>query len=768
MDFAVNTALWVVGKALAPVTDGLLESWAASAGLGPNVDALKMQLLCAQGMLDSAQGKDIHSDALKEHLNKLCELAYWTDDVLDELDYFRIQDALDGTYHAANMDGQGYIGGLVLNARHTGRTAANKLKPSRLSDASHGDPNGQEDGGKQGCLSVVRSCGGRVFRMEVDGGCTPKVVSCARNTAHTIGKHFPSYSFPSVQEDDAESDMLETSNMAGSGRRFLCGTWPSKAPLRNLAVQTQTMKFYQVEISTRMVEIVEQLKPLCAMVSTILSLQLLGSSHIPTQDIAMDRPKTTPNIIEPELYGRNDLKKNIVDDITHEDYEFGSKELVHFWIGLDIVHSRDQGKRTEDVALSYVNELVNHGFFKKNEKENGPHYVIHDLLHDLAVKVVMSSYDCLSICSFNMRYIQIPASVRHMSIIVDNTDVMDISSFEDYKSFLSALGHRAANCPSWLGGYLTVENLKSLSLRDVSWNKLPPLGDIWFVDDLDVECQGPVSILSFQCLKRLELVKIPRLTKWVGYGKCHLFSLLEVVIIQDCPELVELPFSHPSCRHERKDENMTWFPKLRVLEIIGCPKLASLPPIPWTQAPFSAEIKRAGSGFEKLVYSEDCKSELTLEIEGEGGLHSMFWNGLAFHNLADLRELNMENCPPLPLIHLQKLKFLKTLNIRSMSTVLLFEGESHSVGCPLPVEHIQIDRCDANGEELTQLLSHFPKLTHLMVIWCGKITGLGVLEHQTTAAAAIPELMPSSYANKFAYAQAGHHQQPTREEKRTK
>jgi len=46
-----------------------------------------------------------------------------------------------------------------------------------------------------------------------------------------------------------------------------------------------------------------------------------------------------------------------------EDYEFGSKELVHFWIGLDIVHSRDQGKRIEDVALSYLNELVNHGFF---------------------------------------------------------------------------------------------------------------------------------------------------------------------------------------------------------------------------------------------------------------------------------------------------------------------------------------------------------------------------------------------------------------------
>jgi hypothetical protein len=115
MDFAVNTALWVVGKALAPVTDGMVESWAASAGLGPNVDALKLQLLYAQGMLDSAQGKDIHSAALKELLNRLRELAYGAEDALDELDYFRIQDVLDGTYHATADEPtqSGFVGGLV-------------------------------------------------------------------------------------------------------------------------------------------------------------------------------------------------------------------------------------------------------------------------------------------------------------------------------------------------------------------------------------------------------------------------------------------------------------------------------------------------------------------------------------------------------------------------------------------------------------------------------------------------------------------------------
>uniref|UniRef100_A0ACD5ZHY1 Uncharacterized protein n=1 Tax=Avena sativa TaxID=4498 RepID=A0ACD5ZHY1_AVESA len=1256
MDFAVNTALWVVGKALAPVTDGLLESWAASAGLGPNINALKLQLLYAQGMLDSAQGKDIQSAALKELLLKMRELAYGANDVLDELDYFRIQDALDGTYHAANADDKGYIDGLVLNARHTARAAANKLKPSCLSDAGRGDPDGQEDGVKQGCLFLLRSRGARKISsspssptnqgvQEVDSGCTPKVISCAHSTERTIGKHFPCYSLPSVQEDDADSDMLETSNMARCGQRFLCSTWPSKAPQRNHAVQTQTQtqtqKFDRVEISTKMVEIVEQLKPLCAMVSTILSLELLGSRHNPTQDIAMNRPKTTPNIIEPELYGRNGLKKNIIDGITltggkyctneltvvplvgpggigkttltqhiyrelessfqvsawicvsfdfnadklvqeivkkipkvdgeknnasnqelieqrlkskrlllvlddvwtyhedewkkllahlrynggekghvvivttripkvasmvtttnssidverlghedimaffevcvfgdqkpwenhtelrgvgkkivenlkgfplaaktvgrllrnqltldhwtrvaeskewelqtsdndimpalklsydylpfhlqqcfsncalfPEDYEFGSMELVHFWIGLDIVHSRDQGKRTEDVALNYLDELVNHGFFKRNETENGPHYVIHDLLHDLAVKI--SSYECLSICSSNVRSIQIPASVRHMSIIVDNTDVMDLRSFEDYKSHLSTLGkrlkvqslrtlmlfgeyhgsfaktlgglfkearalrsillsgasysvddvllnfselvhlrylriksvlneniclpnalfrsyhlefidlenwfggfgstsqmskliklrhflvpkynaelhssisevgklkflqelrrfevgkeakgfelsqlgelselggslgiynlekvqnegeanalklihknhlhkltlgwnnsginkdakheenvlesmvphknlqdlciqgHRGDNCPSWLGGCLSVENLESLSLRDVSWNKLPPLGDMWFIDNLGVECQGLSSTLSFQCLKTLQLIKIPGLKKWVGNGTCHLFSHLEVIGIEDCPELVELPFSHPACYQAKQEKNMIWFPKLWDLEIIGCPKLSSLPPIPWTPSPCSVEIRDVGCEFKNVSYSLNYKEELSLEIKGKEGNNDMFWNGLDFHNLADLEELNMEKCPPLPLIHLQMLKSLKTLGITRMSTVLsLCEGESHSNGFPLPVERIHILDCDANGEELTRLLSYFPKLTGLFIRECEKITGLGVVEHQPTVVVTITAPSPSSSANKSEHAQDGHDQQQTRGE----
>jgi hypothetical protein len=135
-----------------------------------------------------------------------------------------------------------------------------------------------------------------------------------------------------------------------------------------------------------------------------------------------------------------------------DDHEFGSSELIHFWIGLGILQSSDHNKRIEDIGLSYLNDLVNHGFLKKNEKDDGcPYYIVHDLLHELAVKV--SSYECLSIRSSNVRSIQISPNVRHLSIIIDDIAIGDRMTFEDFKRDTAALGKR-----------LKVENIHTLIL----------------------------------------------------------------------------------------------------------------------------------------------------------------------------------------------------------------------------------------------------------------------------------------------------------------
>jgi hypothetical protein len=1196
----IPAASWVVGKALRPLSGGVLEAWGASSMLGSNMEVLKMQLLYAQAMLNNVRSREIHNPALGELLDKLRQLAYGAEDVLDELDYFRIQDELDGTYHAADVHAAGFVQDFTLNARHTARACVNKLKLPMCSRAARRDK--QHDGGKQGSLPSLPI---NQVVEEVHSGCMPKVASSAREASHAVGKHFPCYSFPSVH-DDSDTGMLESSNMPGNGCRFLCGAWlSSKALQKNHATQEPKLKFDRVAMSKKIRDITERLKPVCRMVSTILNLELLGSNRTPGHLTAMKRDKTTPEITEPKLYGRDSQKKIVVDEIvnseccdltvlpivgpggigkttftqhiyeqmkshfqvpiwicvsfdfnanrlakdivkkipqvnnensncsdeelihqrikgkrvllvlddvwTHheiewkkllvlfkkegakgnmvivttripqvantvkttrcslelehlcpedimslfevcvfgdqkpwvnhlqlseigskivdklkgsplaaktvgrllrnkltlnhwtsileskewesqtdendimpalkisydylpfhlqqcfsscslfpEDYEFGSEELVHLWIGLDILHSRDQKrKRTEDVGLCFLNDLVNYGFFKMIKREDElPYYVIHDLLHELAVKV--SSDECLSISSSNMRYIQIPPSVRHLSIIIENTDVKDRMSFEDYNGNLIALnkqlkvehlrtlmlfgdyhgsfaktfgvlfreatalrviflseasynledilrnfsklvhlrylriksldywnlclpsvlfrlyhlevldlqsvccfasstrnmsnlvklhhflvqenmihlhsnifgvgklkllqelkifrvgkesegfelsqlgqlteiggslgiynlenvqtkeegnelklihknhirelvlewdpkrsnkdpvkeenvleslvphsglqelsirGHGGTNCPAWLCENLSVKCLESLCLDGVSWTNLPPLGEMWMVNDLGEEYEGCIiSTPSFHNLKRLQLSHISWLKKWVGNGACPFFSHLEVLIVRCCSELMELPFSHPTCCEAQREAKMTWFPMLRELVIVDCPKLASVPPIPWrTGAPCSAEIAGVGSGIERLAY-RTYNSKEGLEFEGKGQ-GDILWNGLNFSNLTDLKELCLKKCPPLPLEQLRVLTSLKRIEISDSNSVLSpVQSAGHCIYWVL-VEDLTIIRCDTSGKELTLLLSFLPNLSKLKIEACENITGLFVAEHAKT------------------------------------
>uniref|UniRef100_A0A453D0Y1 AAA+ ATPase domain-containing protein n=6 Tax=Aegilops tauschii TaxID=37682 RepID=A0A453D0Y1_AEGTS len=679
----------VLGKALSPLSDGVLEAWGASSMLGSNMEDLKLELLEAQAMLHNVRGREIHNPALAQLLDMLRQLAYGADDVLDELDYFRIQDELDGTYHAAHVHAAGCVKDLALHARHTARACVNKLKfPMCLRAARRNDPDEQDGGDKQGFLSGVRLYGGqskigssrpspdnKTGLQEVHGGCMPKA-------AHNVGKHFSCFSFLPAADHDAPTGVTGNPNMTE----------------KNEPLQTPKLKFDRVKMSTRILDIIKQLKPVCAKVSHILSLELQNSSHNPAQDIVMNRPKTTPQIIEPKLYGRDTHKKIVVDKIVNgefheltvlpivgpggigkttftqhvykqmrshfqvsiwicvsqdfnanrlskeivkkipeitnnekdywsdeerimqrikekrvllvlddvwphhenewkkvialfkkegakgimvivttripevadtvktnacslelerlcpadtmsffeecvfgdqkpwvdhpelfdvgskivgklkgsplaaktvgrllrnkltlnhwtsvleskkwesqtnendimpalklsydylpfhlqqcfsfcalfpEDYEYDSEELVYLWVGLDILHCDHKNNRIEDVGLCYLDELINYGFFKMNKNEGErPSYVIHDLLHELAVKV--SSYDCLSVYSSNVRHIKIPPFVRHLSIIVDNKDVKDRLSFENYAGNLSLLDKQ-----------LKVEHLRTLML----------------------------------------------------------------------------------------------------------------------------------------------------------------------------------------------------------------------------------------------------------------------------------------------------------------
>ncbi|KAB8103806.1 hypothetical protein EE612_036400, partial [Oryza sativa] len=645
---AVNAARWVVGKALSPLSGGFVEAWAATTELGPNVDAIKMELLYAQGMLHNTRSRETSNPALQQLLLKLRGLAYDAEDVLDELDYFRIQDELDGTYEAAEEHAKGCLYGLVLNTRHTVRN----IKKKACSCGDNGEASRHTNDGE----------------ALAGSSCIHKLFSNARERS-----------------------------------QFLCCAYPCKASHIEHTMKTPKLKFDRVDLSTRMKHIVEQLKPVCAKVSTILNLELLESnrniglmslnaalSRMPGQapflpsSVAMSRPVTTSEFIDPKFHGRMSeinkiigitrgdycgkdltiipivgsggigkttltqhiykevqnhfdvkvwvcvslnfnvyrLKEEIAKlmpelkdeksggpddlieqrlkskrfllvlddmwncgnedewrrllaplrkaqstgniilvttrflavaemvktiyhsiqleglesevfwelfqacvfgdeksignhadllvtgkkiaeklkgsplaaktvgrllrnhlDLEHwtsvlesrewelqtgendimpalklsydylpfhlqhcftycalfpEDYRFESDEMIHLWIGLDILQSRNQNKKVEEIGLSYLNDLVNYGFFRKDMNKNGsPYYTMHDLLHELALKV--SSYEYLAISSSSVRSVQIPPSVRHLSIVIDDTDVNHRVTFENVKKDFSTL-----------------------------------------------------------------------------------------------------------------------------------------------------------------------------------------------------------------------------------------------------------------------------------------------------------------------------------------
>lgn len=96
--------------------------------------------------------------------------------------------------------------------------------------------------------------------------------------------------------------------------------------------------------------------------------------------------------------------------------------------------------RSEDIGIDHINELFDHGFLEKGQKENGhTYYSVHEDIHELAV--MTGSEECMCINSISaLSSVQVVAVVSHLSIIVIHTDVKDYTkTFENCKDGMRVL-----------------------------------------------------------------------------------------------------------------------------------------------------------------------------------------------------------------------------------------------------------------------------------------------------------------------------------------
>jgi hypothetical protein len=98
-----------------------------------------------------------------------------------------------------------------------------------------------------------------------------------------------------------------------------------------------------------------------------------------------------------------------------EDYKFQSLEMGRFWVSIGITDSGDQNDAIEGIGSKYLEELLDNGFLMEGDENC---YVMHDLMHELAQMV--SSKECALISCSSFRADNIPSSIRHLSILMQN------------------------------------------------------------------------------------------------------------------------------------------------------------------------------------------------------------------------------------------------------------------------------------------------------------------------------------------------------------
>ncbi|KAF7005558.1 hypothetical protein CFC21_020680 [Triticum aestivum] len=295
-------------------------------------------------------------------------------------------------------------------------------------------------------------------------------------------------------------------------------------------------------------------------------------------------------------------------------------------------------------------------------------------------------------------------------------------------------GHGGLSSSTWLAEEFAVEGLQSLYLDGVSWGVFPSLGKAWDLHELRLENMArPKDFIiekSFCRLTQLTLIGLGSFEKWLypaeqesslGEPDAHMFPLLQVLVIRECPKLLGLPFSNHIVSPD-------WFPKLQELEVRNCPEFLPLIPISWIESKRFITVKCVKM-LREFAYSKSYNG-VQLKIIGEADLHSID-QVLVFD-----KELTLLECPPLELKHLLMLTSLRTLIVQnSVGLVGPLRRGQGDVAWQLPVEDISMQNLNGNsGEELTELLPHLPKLSKLDIWKCKNIKKLvvGVDVQQTT------------------------------------
>ncbi|XP_028190217.1 putative disease resistance protein At3g14460 isoform X2 [Glycine soja] len=201
-----------------------------------------------------------------------------------------------------------------------------------------------------------------------------------------------------------------------------------------------------------------------------------------------------------------------------KDYEFDKECLIQLWMAEKFLQCSQQGKSPEEVGEQYFNYLLSRCFFQQSSNTKRTHFVMHDLLNDLA------RFICGDIC-FRLDGNQTkgtPKATRHFLI--------DVKCFDGFGTLCDTKKLRT---------YMRTRNKYwdcEMSIHEL-FSKFNYLRVLSLSDCHDLR-EVPDSVGNLKYLRSLDLsdTEIEKLPESI----CSLYNL-QILKLNRCRHLKELP-----------------------------------------------------------------------------------------------------------------------------------------------------------------------------------------------------------------------------------
>ncbi|PON81308.1 NB-ARC domain, LRR domain containing protein [Trema orientale] len=210
-----------------------------------------------------------------------------------------------------------------------------------------------------------------------------------------------------------------------------------------------------------------------------------------------------------------------------KDYKFDKEVMISLWMAEGFLHHASGKRSMEEVGEEYFQDLTSRSFFQPENKYESANFVMHDLMHDLAIFV--SGEFCSEMD--DTKFFSCTCKFRHLSYRGEAYDPKKFEGLFNAKGLHTFFFTRSTKSFSIPRGSLQMKHLLGALIRAGGCLRVLSVSDSYIT-------KLPDSIGDLKYLKYLDLALTN--VEAIPNAVCNLYNL-QTLLLGCCGELTQLP-----------------------------------------------------------------------------------------------------------------------------------------------------------------------------------------------------------------------------------